>query len=108
RDDGLHPQAQIGVEAILGHEDQGRHEALERIPSNEKRRPLPFLQMQDAESNLLEIGLIDLKELIARIGLQDVQQCLAVIAAWSEAGGRERRVQLAAQQWDVAQAPAIG
>ena len=61
-----------------------------------------------AQRELIERVLVDLEQLVARIGLQHVDQRLAGMALRVEAGAREHRVDLAAQIGDGAGRAGIG
>ena len=106
--DVLESQAKPCVEPLPRDIDEARYEPLERIAPHKQRNPLPFLQMQDAHADLVEIILTDLQQLIARISLKDMGQRLAIMAGGREAGPGENVLHLAPQQRDLPGAAAVG
>ena len=100
--------AQLGVVALARHIDEGRDEPPEGIAAHEQRDALALLQAQDAQRDVEQLVLGDLEQLVARKGLEDVHQRLAVMARGLEAGAREGALDLAAQQRDRARALGIG
>ena len=106
--DRLHAPPQFRVVAVARHEDQAGGEAVERVPAHEQRQPLPLLQVQDAERGVVQLLDSGLEQLVARVGLQDVEQRLAVVAPRVEAGALDHRGDLAADEGDVARAAVVG
>ena len=85
-ENALEALAQSGVVPVARHVDQTGDEAFEGVLAHEERRPLPFLKMQDTQTDVVQLGLGGLEELIPREGLQRVQQRLAVVTRRIEAG----------------------
>ena len=108
RDQLLEAQPQAGVEAVARHVDQAGDEALEGVPAQEQGDALALLQVQDAHRDVVQLALADLEQLVARKGLQDVQQRLAVMAARIEAGEADRVGDLLAQHRDRHRAAGVG
>src|SRR6267154_1939388 len=71
--------------------------ALRRIVSHEQGDALAFLQVQDADRDVVQLVLADLEQLVAREGVEDVQERLAVMAVRRQAGARDRALHLEAQ-----------
>src|SRR6266478_5667343 len=71
---------QRGVVAVAGDIDEAGHKALERIAANKQRDPLSLLQVEDADDRVEQLVFIGLEQLVARKGVEDVQQRLAVVA----------------------------
>ena len=104
----LEPRAQFGVVAVARDIDETRHEALEGIAAHEQRHPLAFLQMKDAHRGLEQLVVGNLEQFVARVGLQDVHQGLAVVAAAGKSGALDHAVDLVTQQRDIAGTARIG
>src|SRR5579875_1759491 len=77
--------AQRGAIALARQIDETGNEAAERIAAQEKRDTPAFLQAENAHGDVVEIVLRDLEELVARKGLEDMRQRLAVMAMRIEA-----------------------
>ena len=72
--------ANVRIVALARHIDESRHETLERIAAHEQAHPLPLLHIDDAHGIGKELVLAALQQLIAWIALEDMGQCLAVMA----------------------------
>ena len=59
-----------------------------RSRRDEQRHPAPLLELQDAERMVVERVGVDLEQLVARIGVEDGQQRLAVMAVGSRPARR--------------------
>ncbi len=64
--------------------------------------------MEDAERNLRELVLRDLEELVARIGLEDFDERLVVVASRGEPAAFDDTLDLAPQHRDLPWARAVG
>ena len=106
--DGLDAPAQRGVVAVARHVDEAGGEALERVLAHEQGQPLPLLQVQNADRDVQQLRHLDLEQLVARVGLQDVQKRLAVMALRVEAGQFHHLRDLAAEVGDLARAAVVG
>ena len=93
---------------VARHEDQGRDKTLERIPPDEQGGFLAFLKMQDADCDLEQFVLAGLEQLIAGIGLENIDQRLAVMAGGPESGAFDDPGDPAAQQRDFLRALVVG
>ena len=78
------------------------------VAAREQRHAPPLLQLQDAQRMVVERVLVDLEQLVARIGFEDRQQRLAVVAVRVEAGAAQDAVDPAAQQRHVVHRGVIG
>ena len=107
-EDGVELAAQGGVVAVARHVDQTGDEALERIAAREEGDALPLLQVEDAEGDAVEVVGGDLEQLVARVGLDDVAQVLAVVAVGREAGARDHRLDLLLEERDRERARTVG
>src|SRR3954466_2581085 len=85
---------------IARHEDEAGDEALEDVLAREEREALALLQQQDAPRDFEEIGVGDLQELVAGEGLEDVDECLAVVRMRIESGADHHAIELEAQHRD--------
>ncbi len=108
RQDVLDAQPELGVVAVARQVDEAGDEALERIAAGEEGDALALLQMQDAEGDVVELVLGDLEQLVARVGLEDVGEGLAVVAGRREAGARQAVGDLLAEQRNLARILAVG
>ena len=66
--------------ALARQEDERRYEAVETVEAQEKANLRPFFQIENAERGGQQLGLRNLEQLIARIGVEDMLQRLAVMA----------------------------
>jgi hypothetical protein len=71
----------VGRVMLARRVDQARDEALERITADEQAEALSIAQMQDAGCRAQQIVLEDLKELVARKVVEDVDELLFRMAA---------------------------
>ena len=72
--DVLHLAAQGGVVAVARHIDHAGDETFEGIVAHEERGALTLLQVQHADGDLVQLLHRDLEQLVARIGLEDVDE----------------------------------
>ena len=107
-DDPLDASAVLGVEAVARHEHQTGQEAAEGVAAHEQAQALALAEVQDPDSDLEQLFDGDLEQLVARVGLQDLDQGLLVVAARRERGALEHGGHLAAQDRDVARAGVVG
>ena len=96
------------VEALARHEDQRGGEAADRVQAREQRDAPSFLKLQDAEHMVVQRILVDLEQLVSRIGIEDRQQRLAVMSVAIEARPSQQALDPAAQQRDVVNRRVIG
>jgi hypothetical protein len=96
------------VEALARREHQAACEAADRIAAREQRHAMAFLQLQDSQRMVVQRGRVDLEQLVARIGIEDGEQRLAVMAVGIEAGARQHRFDAAAQQRHLEHRRVIG
>ncbi len=100
--------AQGRIEALARREHQAGGEAADRVAAAEQRHMAPLLELQDAERMVVERVLLDLEQLVARIGFEDRQQRLAVVAVDVEAGAAQDAVDPPAQQRHVLHHGVVG
>src|SRR3954451_12310949 len=92
---------------IARHEDVAGDEALEDILAREERDTMAFLQQEDAAGDVVELRVGDLEKFVARKGLEDVDECLPIVAVRIEAGALERARRFEAQHRNLADAAAV-
>ena len=107
-DDRLEALPELGVVDVARYVDERRDEAPEGIGPKEQRDPLTLLQVQDAHRHVEQLILVDLQQLVAREGLEDRGEVLAVVRTRREAGALQRLVDLVAKQRDRADAFVVG
>src|SRR5207244_763232 len=90
------------------HIDEAGDKALERVAPDEQRDALAFLQVEDADRDLEQFLFADLEQFVAREGVENVQQRLAVMAVWRQTGAPYRVLDLEPQQRDRPRAAAVG
>jgi hypothetical protein len=96
------------VIALARHIDEAGDEAFERVAADEQRDTLSFPKIEDADDCLKELVFIGLEQLVARQGVQNVQQRLAVMACRRQPGALDDVANLEAQQRDRVRTAAIG
>ena len=106
--DRLDPFAQHRVVAVARQEDEARHESFQRVAADEQGGSLAFLQVQDAHGDLRQVGIGDLVQLVAGIGVEDVGQGLGVVADALEIRAAQRPLHFLAQERDGARAGVVG
>ena len=106
-EDRLDATAVVGVEAVARDEDQARQEAPELVGPDEQPQALALAQVQDPHRGLEQLVDRDLEQLVARVGLEDLDQRLLVVAVVREGGALEHCVVLAAQDRDLGRARVV-
>ena len=89
--------AHAAVIAVARHIDEHRDEAIEAVAPREHAHARPLVELQDRQGEVVEHVLVDLEQLVARIGLQHVDQRLAGMSVRNEAGAFHDGRDLAAQ-----------
>ena len=101
--------AQGGVVAVARDVDEAGDEAGVGVRAHEQAQLLPVLEVQDLASTVASSWSVGVwKQLVARIGLEDVGQGLAGVAAGREAGPLLDQRHLAPQERDRARVQAVG
>ena len=100
--DGLDLEPDARVKALLGHEDQTCHEALERVGAYEQPDLLAFLQFDDAHGRREEIVGLGLQQLVLGTGVEHVEQHLAGVARGRQARAPHDGIDLVAHERDRA------
>ena len=72
--------AQRRVVALARGVDEAGDEALERVSPHEQRDPLPLLKVENADRDVEQLVGVALEQLVARQGVENVEQRLAVVA----------------------------
>ena len=78
--------AHVGVEVLARQVDEAGEEAPVEVAAQEEARAPPVAQPQHARGDLEERRLVDLEELVARVGVQHRAQVLVAVARRGEAG----------------------
>ncbi len=104
----LHTLPDHGVVAVAGNEDEAGEEAPVGVAPDEEPDALSLLQVEYAHRYLEELLLGDLEQLVARVGLQDLDQVLLVVAPLGETGPLQNVAHLAPDERDVEGARAVG
>lgn len=76
----LHGQPHLGGVPVARQVDQAGEEPAERVAAEEQPGLAPLAQVQDGERDRQQLVHGDLQQLVAGIGLQDVEQLLARVA----------------------------
>src|SRR5262249_28445565 len=95
------PLSQLGRVIFARGVDQAGDEAVEGVAPHEEAESLPRAQVQDTRHYPQQFRLSDLEQLVARVGLDDVEQRLAGVAAGLDAGAQDDVRRLSAQQRDL-------
>ena len=106
--DLLDAHAHVGVEVLARQVDEAGEEAPVEVAAQEEARAAPVAQAQHAHGDLVERGLVDLEELVARD-----RRAASRAGSCSRGSRREARAvedarHLAAQQRDVARVGVVG
>ena len=98
--DRPHTFSVLGVEPIAGDADQTGHEPVQRIAPQKQPQPLALSQAEDPHPDLEQLVRLHLKQRVARVGFEDLDQRLEVVGAGFEAGAVEHGTHLVPQQRD--------
>ena len=85
-EDRREASAQSAVVALARHVDEAGHKPFERVAAHEQGDALALLQVEDADRRLEQLVFAALKQLVARQGVENVQQGLAVMAGRRQPG----------------------
>ena len=107
-EDVLDPLPVLGGEPLAREIDQAGDEAFECVPADEQPHAPALAQVEDPECGLEELVLRDLEQLVARVGLEDVEERLVVVASLQEAGALDHPLRLAPEHGDLPGAGAVG
>ena len=106
--DGRDGAPQARLVAFGGHEDEAGDGPAEAVAADEQAGARAFVEVEDAEGGVEQGVVVELEQFVAREGLEDVEERLAVVAAGREAGALGDAGGLAAQQRDVRQRRVVG
>src|SRR4028118_1918284 len=107
-EDPLHPAPHLGVVAVAGDVDEAGEEAAVGVAADEEAHPLALLEVQDAHGDVEELLLAYLEELVAGVGLEDLDEVLLVVAAVREPGPLHHVPHLAPHDGHLEDAHAVG
>ena len=82
----MNPLAYLRVVSIARHVNERRNEPVEAVPADEDPHLRAFTEPQDPERGVEQLVFADLEELVARKGIENMGQSLAVVTV-----GRESR-----------------
>ena len=102
--DPADPLAVLGVEAVARDAHQALHEPLERVSPQEQPQPLALAEPEDPDRQVVQLLGLHLEQRVARVGLEDLEQRLAVVAGRREPGALQHAFDLAADDRDLARA----
>ncbi len=106
--DGLDAQPDRRVVAVAREVDEARDEAAELVAAQEELGLAALLQVQHARRDLGELRRARLEELVARVGLEDLEDVLARVAVGAEAGQAEHLLGAHVEQRDVVDRVVVG
>ena len=98
----------LGVEAVARDRHQALDEPVERIAADEQPHALALPQPEDPHRDLEQLVAVHLKQRVARVGLEDLDERFAVVAGRREAGALEHALDLVTQERDLEQAGVVG
>jgi hypothetical protein len=107
-EDRLDAAPVLGVEPVARHEHEHREEAPERVGPGEQPQALALAQVEDAHGGLEQLVVRDLEQLVARVGVEDLEEGLLVVAPWREGGALQHARDAPAQDRDLRGARAVG
>ena len=84
--DVLHLQAHGGGVAVAGDVDEAGHEPAVLVLAQEQPGLAPLLQVQHLGRDVVQLVAVGLEQLVARVGLEHLEQVLAGVAVGGEAG----------------------
>src|SRR5512132_3651399 len=97
----LNRQTELRREPIAGNEHETADEAVEVVAAEKQRKALPLFELENAARHLMELVVVQLKEFVARKGLDDVGEHASSMTARLEARSLQNPRELAAQQRDA-------
>ena len=99
--DRLHGVPHLGRVAVARQVDQAGHEPAVVVAAQEQPQLPALLQVQHAQRGGGEVVAADLEQLVARVGLEDLQQVLARVAVAAEPAAGQHLGGLAPQHRDA-------
>ncbi len=96
------PQPDAGGVAVAGQVDEGGVVAPVLVLAQVEAEPPALLEVENTGDDRLELADGRLEELVARVGLQDLEQVAAIVAVGREPGAPQDVVDLAADDRDPA------
>src|SRR5215467_1850896 len=107
-EDRRNAAAQLAVIALARHIDQRRDKALQWIAPDEYGYPLPLLQIENTGNGIEQLVLVGLEQLVAWIGVEDVQERLAVVTGGRQPGAFDDVTDFEPQQRYRSRIAAVG
>src|SRR4051794_4905103 len=90
--------ARLCVVTVAGHENEQRYEPVEAVATLEDLHFRALAKAQNAQRSLEQLLLVHLKQFVARKGIEDMRQRLAVVAIAREAGTLQHMFHFQAQE----------
>ena len=104
----LHGQPDLGRVPVAREVHQRRPEAAGGVTAEEQPGLLAFLQVLDGERDRQQLVGADLQQLVARVGLEDLQQLLAGVAVDRHPGAADDLLDPAPHERHVEHAAGVG
>ena len=93
---------------VAGDVDEAGKEASVGVAADKEAGPLALLQVQDAHRDIEEVFLGDLEQLVAGVGLQDLDEVFLVVAPLREPRPLDYVLDLAPDYGHLEDAHAVG
>ena len=100
--------AVLGVVAISRYAHQTLHESVERIAPHEQAHPLSLPEAENADRHVEQLFGVHLQQRVPGIGLEDLEQGLAIVAGGRKPCPTQDAVDLAAQERNLPGADLVG
>ena len=107
-ENGVDALARARVVTVARHEDERGDEPVEPVEAQEHAHLGPLAQLQDAQRRREQFVFAHLEKFVARIGVENMRQRLAVMAVRREARALQHMLYLRAQQRDFIRSAAVG
>jgi hypothetical protein len=100
--------AHARIVAVTRHVEQSGDEAVEPVDAREQAHARPRLEVENPFAPGVQLLGVDLKQLVARERVENVEQRLAVVAGRGKSGRHQYRLHLVAQQRNLTGRADIG
>src|SRR5215472_11252873 len=107
-EDRRNAAAQLAVIALARYIDQTRDKALQWIAADEYGYPLALLQIENTGNGIEQLVLVGLEQFVAWIGVEDVQERLAVVTSGRQPGAFDDVTDFEPQQRYRSRIAAVG
>jgi len=106
--DPLDALTSLRVVAVARHVQQAREEPLIRVAPQQQAHAPALVEVDDAAERAHQFGDARLEQLVPGMALEDVHQCLAIVAHRRDAEMVDDSLHLVAQQRNLARARTVG